>query len=788
MQRENFYILLDLSVNPPEQNSEIIESAIKKKQAEWSKFRNHPTKGMKAKQYIEMISEIRKVMTNEALRNQEAQNALEIKQQSEKNKYEELDHQIDILNTKGHITDDEIDKLLGLHSFTKAEIEKRIALKENEKLTEIDKHLNIRMGKGYITEEEIIKLSKLHAVDATKIRDRVVGPILDSKSKINKPKPLDQSLEKIIHENLNIIGKTSLYDFLGAKGSLDIASLQQITKDKESEILKSSKKDAVITASSILIGHCHTIFKSEETRRSYDASYAKLDLSKFNKDIAAAELNGKIRKEYFEILLKTAANYGLDTEEATTHIKKYCECKHWTIEIPNVSKKTPNRWLLVSSITGIIVIILISIVLTLQIAKTRQKNNEANRIESEFNTLLAKVNAQQDLNKQKKMLEMYIQSHTKNQYTLEAENKIKLISNKIEEPEYQLTVQKVENFIKNHQFEEAQNVCKQFLLTHPQGVFASQIQKLSNEIPQQIENWTYAQAISEDNTSILNKVDKYQQFLIQYPNSNHKTDIEKRKEASKNAYLEQMKQYLAELEHAQKWQEAFQLCKNYTDYYPNSAEVPQVQKLQQIYQSRILELGTLTYYLRQHQFEQADYQNQQKIYKDFLNEHPEFFMKDDIIKKIEELKHKEKLAKNLEKEQLIEKELAKTNGRFTLHKNGYIVDHQTGLIWCILDTHLGINTCLSYEDASNHVKQLSCGNLNNWRLPKVNELVSLFKSKPSFPVKTSPWYWSSQFSKSYADGWTKKVDTVTSEANSDETSTQIDSRECGGVCAVRSAK
>ena len=73
MKRKNLYILLGLSIEPPEEDAEKIEAAIQKKQNEWSKLLNHPTKGIQAKQFISLIPEIQKVMADPALRKKEAQ-------------------------------------------------------------------------------------------------------------------------------------------------------------------------------------------------------------------------------------------------------------------------------------------------------------------------------------------------------------------------------------------------------------------------------------------------------------------------------------------------------------------------------------------------------------------------------------------------------------------------------------------------------------------------------------------------------------------------------------------
>jgi curved DNA-binding protein CbpA len=100
MERDNFYIILDLSVDPPQMDSTKIEEAIKKKQTEWSRLRNHPTKGIKAQQYIGMISEIRNIMMNPKLREMEAKSALEIIRKNEELKFSNIDRHLELLMSK----------------------------------------------------------------------------------------------------------------------------------------------------------------------------------------------------------------------------------------------------------------------------------------------------------------------------------------------------------------------------------------------------------------------------------------------------------------------------------------------------------------------------------------------------------------------------------------------------------------------------------------------------------------------------------------------------------------
>ncbi|WP_242851426.1 hypothetical protein [Clostridium sp. DMHC 10] len=109
---ENFYLLLGLSIEPQEQDEKKIESVINKKRSQWSMLRNHPTKAVKAKFYLSLIPEIKRVMLgNPYERKEEWKRALRIKKQEEKDKFKLLDECIQLLCSKGAIFEEEVKAL-----------------------------------------------------------------------------------------------------------------------------------------------------------------------------------------------------------------------------------------------------------------------------------------------------------------------------------------------------------------------------------------------------------------------------------------------------------------------------------------------------------------------------------------------------------------------------------------------------------------------------------------------------------------------------------------------------
>jgi hypothetical protein len=120
--------------------------------------------------------------------------------------------------------------------------------------------------------------------------------------------------------------------------------------------------------------------------------------------------------------------------------------------------------------------------------------------------------------------------------------------------------------------------------------------------------------------------------------------------------------------------------------------------------------------------------------------------------------------------------------RFVDHKDGTVTDRITGLTWCLLDSHLDLERCISYEAAKAYVRALNVGGHSDWRLPTAGELAALYKNSPFFPGTGAEWYWTSE---SFARGFHRVVDVVTTVPETVFTRTAKPEASCGAVRAVR---
>ncbi|MEE4113187.1 MAG: DUF1566 domain-containing protein [Desulfobacteraceae bacterium] len=130
----------------------------------------------------------------------------------------------------------------------------------------------------------------------------------------------------------------------------------------------------------------------------------------------------------------------------------------------------------------------------------------------------------------------------------------------------------------------------------------------------------------------------------------------------------------------------------------------------------------------------------------------------------------------------VARQLGPLASRFVDHRDGTVTDKVTGLTWCLLDSHLDLDTCISYEAAKTYVQGLTTGGHADWRLPTAGELAALYKNSPFFPDSGAAWYWTSE---TFVRGYHRVVDVVTSQPETVFERISKTEESCGAVRAVR---
>ncbi|HJP19013.1 MAG: hypothetical protein CMD96_02140 [Gammaproteobacteria bacterium] len=122
-----------------------------------------------------------------------------------------------------------------------------------------------------------------------------------------------------------------------------------------------------------------------------------------------------------------------------------------------------------------------------------------------------------------------------------------------------------------------------------------------------------------------------------------------------------------------------------------------------------------------------------------------------------ELKREKNETQNIKK-QIKLKGIRSKDGRFVDNENGTITDTKTNLMWAKTDSYSDLGNCLGWDESRKYVIRLSTGGYNDWRMPTVKELKSIFeKSKsnkdetgnafhidPIFAPGSGYWQWTSE--------------------------------------------
>jgi hypothetical protein len=70
-------------------------------------------------------------------------------------------------------------------------------------------------------------------------------------------------------------------------------------------------------------------------------------------------------------------------------------------------------------------------------------------------------------------------------------------------------------------------------------------------------------------------------------------------------------------------------------------------------------------------------------------------------------------------------------------------DSLTGKTWLLLDSSdFSDKDCYFFKDAKEAAEKINIDSYSDWRIPTEQELLTLYKNRPFFPVEKNIWFWS----------------------------------------------
>jgi len=692
MEIKNYYLLLELSIDPPEEDPDVIEAAIKKKQALWSKNRTHPTKATQAQQLIGLIPEIRQVMSDESLRKREAKEAKAILLDQEKDAYTRIDRHLAILVGQGSVHKNEIAKLALIDDIDEEKLQQRLASrekplkvsgqlenlfntgrisdkqvnklaksvgvkkekiqdlvqkKERARFQEIDYYLGRCSRRGYVTTDEIGELARIYDLKEDQVLRRVRCPIRKKGDpKADKPKPLDKTVEKQIEDKLNIVGKSSLYEFLELSPGADLESLQNKSKKKEAEVRRIGQKDAFTTASGALAGLCITVFKTEENRRGYDLARTLSRLEELNGDIEVAGMDGKIRPELYTLLIRTAVKMGMDIGEAHEYIQGYCRTRKIALAKKKKKVTAANRGPLMWA-TAVILVLLVAVGVFVS-AKTLQEN----RLKSAYLEALQAAESQPELEGREVILQNFLKYNEPSEYTQRAENKIQDIRVRIDERDYQKMRDRAAVPPPDGDYAPVIAAYEAYLQDHPRGAHAAEARQKLAEIKNRIEDRDFEALKTIDETDSEARIQAYNAYFEAYPEGRHIEEVNAMVSDLLDRYYAELKQNLETCEANEDWETCIELSNDFIAKFRNTEQATDAEGLIKKYENKQQIRSDLTEMKEKAAGMGTDYYGARALYLEYIEGNPELpsYLKRLLVKEVKILDQKIEAQNRAERE------------------------------------------------------------------------------------------------------------------------------------------
>lgn len=282
MERENFYILLELSYDPPVTDPAQIKTALQNKRQEWTRWQDNPSKRNIALTNLGLIGEIESVMLNPAQRQKEAEAAIGVR---------------------------------------------------GEMRRQFEAELRILEGKGYLTPKEAAAIAvkyKNYGVDRARVADTARVPISETppaaRDEADTGEILDRITAKTIHRDLGLLGYADLYAFLEEPQNSSIKKLCDAAESKRRAAAGAGTKSSAATITQELSGICLRMFTDFDSKQKYDR-YLKVGRYPELCDLIDQE-NNRVKFLSPDILLRlcnfAVEKYHISVLDAEDTIRRYC--------------------------------------------------------------------------------------------------------------------------------------------------------------------------------------------------------------------------------------------------------------------------------------------------------------------------------------------------------------------------------------------------------------------------------------------------------------------------------
>ncbi len=384
------------------------------------------------------------------------------------------------------------------------------------------------------------------------------------------------------------------------------------------------------------------------------------------------------------------------------------------------------------------------------------------------------------------LLNAYVRENPGSAHSEEVLQQIKALMKENDEKAFKAIEQTASRFTADGAFEEAARVYEKYLEENKNSQYASNASAALKALSVRMENRAFEEMKTAAEALGPERISLYRDFLEKYPDSPHQEDVRSLISAMEDEFFIYIERMIQENEQKQDWGECTKFSRQYLAIYPQSDHTETVTKWLVKHGDKYQASQSFDQLQRRAHRCGTNYEAALAVYADYLKAYPGTPVREKIDREIDRLQALSEQKRLADATTRMVREVTSVDSRFSIKNNETtVLDGKSRLMWCLLDSRITENRCLTYEEATAYVSSLETGGYDDWRLPSPEELKTLYGKTPAFPSDADTWYWSSKNEKRYVSQWIIEVLVIDPSDPNGKEALMKESWQCGAVRAVR---
>ncbi len=259
-----------------------------------------------------------------------------------------------------------------------------------------------------------------------------------------------------------------------------------------------------------------------------------------------------------------------------------------------------------------------------------------------FQELLAEIEKTESLEQKLSLLEDYTNINPKSPHKAQVQTQIKTVRSQIEDRDFEKTTLEISALPVDEQYEKkAISLFTQFLEKYPNSPHTQKINQAIGEIKNLLDQFYYEELKRAARLDFSERLDTYRQYLSKFPQGSYRRDVETLIQEMGRKYLSYLREEAVQCEQKQRWEPCIKHCDDFIEAFKGLELSRETEQL------RTSLTDKQDYFQLNSDAQDAgtDYQKAYKLFKAYLNKHPQSTQKKQLEARLAKLSKKLKIQR-----------------------------------------------------------------------------------------------------------------------------------------------